>query len=260
VNGFGPSAEIERFRAALAADHGVTVRYDRADLSRQEPIETMMNNAISEFGAVDILVNAGISSWRRWTSFQSRSERHPGARPFCIVPHHPPSFRSTVDGLRSEGIAAIQPSALHGDKPMNARKKRRRDNGAAPKHSRDTFPGQIVLVLQGGGALGAYQAGVFEALHEAGVEPDWVIGTSIGAVNAAIIAGNTHANRLSTLKDFWSRVEQNSSNPFLNFWFSLTNMGANLATLSQGIPCFFTPHLPAWRGLHSPLGVEAAAY
>ena len=50
--------------------------------------------------------------------------------------------------------------------------------------------GQIVLVFQGGGALGAYQAGVYQALHEAGIEPDWVIGTSIGAINASLIAGN----------------------------------------------------------------------
>ena len=50
--------------------------------------------------------------------------------------------------------------------------------------------GQIVLVLQGGGALGAYQSGVYHALHEAGIEPDWVIGTSIGAINAALIAGH----------------------------------------------------------------------
>ena len=52
------------------------------------------------------------------------------------------------------------------------------------------YSGQIALVLQGGGALGAYQVGVYEALHDAGVEPDWVIGTSIGAINGAIIAGN----------------------------------------------------------------------
>src|SRR5262249_59069692 len=50
--------------------------------------------------------------------------------------------------------------------------------------------GQIVLVLQGGGALGAYQAGVYQALQEVGIEPDWVIGTSIGAINASLIAGN----------------------------------------------------------------------
>ena len=49
---------------------------------------------------------------------------------------------------------------------------------------------RVALVLQGGGALGAYQAGVYEALNEAGIEPDWIIGTSIGAINAALIAGN----------------------------------------------------------------------
>ena len=138
--------------------------------------------------------------------------------------------------------------------------RRRATNGVGLKPTRDTFPGQIVLVLQGGGALGAYQAGVFEALHDSGVEPDWVIGTSIGAINAAIIAGNTHADRLVKLKEFWKRVEQHTGNDFLNLWSSLSNIGANLATVTQGIPCFFTPNLPAWLGLHSPLGVEAAAY
>ena len=58
------------------------------------------------------------------------------------------------------------------------------------------LPGQVVLVFQGGGALGAYQGGVYQALHEAGIEPDWVIGTSIGAINAAIIAGNEPGRRL----------------------------------------------------------------
>jgi len=62
--------------------------------------------------------------------------------------------------------------------------------------------GQIVLVLQGGGALGAYQVGVYKALHEAGVEPDWIIGTSIGAINASIIAGNPRETRLERLLEF----------------------------------------------------------
>src|SRR5688572_2609310 len=53
---------------------------------------------------------------------------------------------------------------------------------------KDGSGGQVVLVLQGGGALGAYQGGVYQALHEAGIEPDWLIGTSIGAINASIIA------------------------------------------------------------------------
>src|SRR6266446_57735 len=67
-------------------------------------------------------------------------------------------------------------------------------------------PGQIVLVLQGGGALGAFQAGVYQALHERGVEPDWIIGTSIGAINASLIAGNPVAERLPRLTEFWRRM------------------------------------------------------
>src|ERR1700750_3484741 len=68
---------------------------------------------------------------------------------------------------------------------------------------RNNDNGQVVLVLQGGGALGAYQGGVYEALHEAKVEPDWIIGTSIGAINAAIISGNAVERRLDRLRGFW---------------------------------------------------------
>ncbi len=65
---------------------------------------------------------------------------------------------------------------------------------------------QIVLVLQGGGALGAYHAGVYHALHQHGIEPDWIIGTSIGAINASLIAGNPSEQRLDALKEFWKRM------------------------------------------------------
>src|ERR1051326_3657196 len=68
---------------------------------------------------------------------------------------------------------------------------------------------QVVLVFQGGGALGAYQAGVYQALHEAGIEPDWIIGTSIGAINATLIAGNQDDVRLARLEEFWETVEHN---------------------------------------------------
>src|ERR1700756_2430277 len=71
-------------------------------------------------------------------------------------------------------------------------------------------PGQIVVVFQGGGALGAYQAGVYQALHEAGIEPDWMIGTSIGAINASLIAGNETPNRLPALEEFWQRMAHKS--------------------------------------------------
>jgi len=95
---------------------------------------------------------------------------------------------------------------------------RRTANGTAPKQA--AFPGQVVLVLQGGGALGAYQVGVYEAMHEHGAEPDWVIGTSIGAINAALIAGNAPADRFARLKEFWSRVEAEASSPDLLQFFT----------------------------------------
>jgi len=77
---------------------------------------------------------------------------------------------------------------------------------ANSQHAQKQKDRQIVLVLQGGGALGAYQAGVYHALHEQGIEPDWIVGTSIGAINASLIAGNPHANRLEALKEFWTRM------------------------------------------------------
>src|ERR1700748_2508991 len=66
----------------------------------------------------------------------------------------------------------------------------------------------VALVLQGGGALGPYQAGVYQALHEDGIEPDWVCGVSIGAINSAIIAGNPPEKRLERLRIFWERITE----------------------------------------------------
>ena len=70
-----------------------------------------------------------------------------------------------------------------------------------PKLPRPKGCDGIGLVLQGGGALGAYQAGVYQALHEAGLEPDWVAGMSIGAINSAIIAGNEPAQRVASWRN-----------------------------------------------------------
>jgi NTE family protein len=64
----------------------------------------------------------------------------------------------------------------------------------------------VTLLLQGGGALGAYQGGVYEALAEADIHPDWVAGISIGAINAAIIAGNPPNSRVERLRQFWAHV------------------------------------------------------
>src|ERR1700682_91693 len=96
--------------------------------------------------------------------------------------------------------------------------------------------GQIVLVFQGGGALGAYQAGVYQALHEAGIEPDWIIGTSIGAINAALIAGNKVADRLARLREFWQRVEHKGFPVFPAPWAGLFATASDVSTVYGGIP------------------------
>src|ERR1700736_4759212 len=106
---------------------------------------------------------------------------------------------------------------------------------------------QRVLVLQGGGALGSYQAGAFQALCHAGFEPEWIAGISIGAVNAAIIAGNEPDKRVPRLKEFWEMVSAPVPwNPVVKTdrgrsFFNETS-AALIATF--GVPGFFTPRLP----------------
>jgi NTE family protein len=111
----------------------------------------------------------------------------------------------------------------------------------------------VALVLQGGGALGAYQAGVFQAIHEANIEVNWLCGTSIGAINGALIAGNPPARRVERLRDFWEAVTK----PPIRFpnvpWFSELPWNGNgharhwnnkisaFTTMVQGAPGFFTP-------------------
>lgn len=121
-------------------------------------------------------------------------------------------------------------------------------------------PGQIVLVCQGGGALGAYQVGVYRAMHEAGIEPDWIIGTSIGAINAALIAGNAPENRLAALDAFWKRVEQDRS---WHNWLPTAQMTQTMSymnTVMNGIPGFFEPNLQALFGQHATMSAEQAGY
>jgi NTE family protein len=81
----------------------------------------------------------------------------------------------------------------------------------------------VALVLQGGGALGAYQAGVYEALHEARIHPNWIAGISIGAINAAIIAGNPPAKRVERLREFWTHVTTDGP------WPAAANIAIGLA-------------------------------
>jgi NTE family protein len=134
------------------------------------------------------------------------------------------------------------------------------DRKRVRSHRAERSPRQTVLVLQGGGALGAYQAGVYQALHESGIEIDWVIGTSIGAINGAIIAGNEPASRCTRLQDFWSKV--GSDRPFDQIWTAAIfgNPLAGMGTLMHGVSGFFQPNLHVAWNLHLPVGVERAAF
>jgi NTE family protein len=109
---------------------------------------------------------------------------------------------------------------------------------------------QVALVLQGGGALGAYQAGVYEALTEAGYMPDWIAGISIGAINAAIIAGNEPEHRVARLRAFWEQVSEPSMSwpdlP-LEAWKQMMRHAGAMSALMFGQPGFFRPNsLNAW--------------
>jgi NTE family protein len=117
----------------------------------------------------------------------------------------------------------------------------------------------VGLVLQGGGALGAYQAGVYATLHEAGYEPDWISGVSIGAVNGAIIAGNPPELRAARLRDFWeTATESLSVKPLVDGDIARTffNEWSAFAGIASGIPGLCRPRMPSvWL---QPWGSEAA--
>ncbi len=120
--------------------------------------------------------------------------------------------------------------------------------------------GRIVLVLQGGGALGAYQAGVYHAMHDAGIEPDWVIGTSIGAINASLICGNQRADRLTALHEFWHRVALKGQWPSWPVYPPLSQVLNYWSILHSGLQSFFDPNPLAFCGPHVELGAERAGY
>jgi NTE family protein len=127
----------------------------------------------------------------------------------------------------------------------------------------------IALLLQGGGALGSYQAGVYEAFAEADLHPDWVAGISIGAINSAIIAGNAPAERIAKLRTFWQEI---TANPLLDwaaplgdifnrgdFARGLFNQMSAATALFRGAANFFTlRHPPAW--LHPDGALEATSF
>ena len=110
----------------------------------------------------------------------------------------------------------------------------------------------IALLLQGGGALGAYQAGVYEALQARGIEPTWIAGISIGAINSAIVAGNAPVDRVPKLRAFWELVSAGNSG-LSSFWTPLFHHDTARGAINQfaagdvlvnGVAGFFTPRFP----------------
>jgi len=113
-----------------------------------------------------------------------------------------------------------------------------------------------VLVLQGGGALGAYQAGAYEALHKSGVRPEWIAGISIGSINSAIIAGSPEDKRVENLRTFWDTVSSGPSagplllEPPVRKWF---NEYAAMLNALSGVNGMYLPHaFMPWQYLSTP--------
>ncbi len=126
---------------------------------------------------------------------------------------------------------------------------------------------RIALLLQGGGALGSYQGGVYEALTEANINPDWVAGISIGALNSALIAGNPPDQRVARLREFWEEITTSPFGiPFIkaaeikgDYLHSVINQVRATGIILGGAPSFFKPRpLPPF--FHSPGTVEALSY
>ena len=122
----------------------------------------------------------------------------------------------------------------------------------------ESYDKKVALVLQGGGALGSYQAGVYEALSTSQYMPDWIAGISVGAINAAIIAGNAPEKRVERLKAFWEGITTPSS-PWpapLGMTMNGHRRTSSINTLMFGQPGFFAPHSP----MHWLLGAKPTSY
>ena len=136
-------------------------------------------------------------------------------------------------------VLASRPAGASGPAPATSSA---RQSSSAPQSRQNT-----VLVLQGGGALGSYQGGVVQALQAAEVEPQWVTGISIGAINAALIAGNPPERRVERMRAFW---EQASSGPFFSplagasLIRSFVNQMSAASIATFGAPGFFSPRAP----------------
>src|SRR5437879_5465905 len=126
------------------------------------------------------------------------------------------SALQAIAGRWRRGLASPRPAERCPPMPRLVRQPRSDQRvGAIPRPPFDT----IALLLQGGGSLGAYQGGVYQALAEADLHPNWVAGISIGAINAAIIAGNPPERRVDQLRAFWDTVTGSPLGSWADPWF-----------------------------------------
>jgi NTE family protein len=159
----------------------------------------------------------------------------------------------TFDELRlsfklQQGIPGIYPGHLgHLDHHKSAKEELLMTEGNPPPRPA-SYDKKVGLVLQGGGALGSYQAGVYEALESSGYTPDWVAGISIGAINAAIIAGNAPKDRMHRLRSFWQEITAPTM-----LWPQATGVLAAcqrwtsaVMAIAFGQPGFFSPYPQSW--------------
>ena len=143
-------------------------------------------------------------------------------------------------------------------------------NKSSTKRSAPATPGrngdapQVILLLQGGGALGAYHIGAYQALHEAGMEPQWIAGVSIGAFNACILAGNPPAQRLASLENLWDTISRPES---VDFWTSIHglerrvhNTASHVEAILLGQPNFFYPRFPGPQFMPDQAPEEVSYY
>jgi NTE family protein len=147
------------------------------------------------------------------------------------------------------GVSIVSDTTAPGAKPEPSSAP---ETGGKSRGGRHTEFEQVVLVLQGGGALGSYQAGVYQALAEHDLHPDWVAGISIGAINSALIAGNPPEKRVERLREFWETVTESALGvPYLkslqihnDFSRQALNQAWAANILMFGVPNFFVPRMP----------------
>jgi hypothetical protein len=159
-------------------------------------------------------------------------------------------FLDAGECYRSHALGGPASKKRQGTKSRSVVRRRR---GSHKLEHRPPFD-CVALLLQGGGALGAYQAGVYEALAKADLRPDWVVGTSIGGINSAIIAGNPREGRVAKLREFWELVSRSPFGFHGDLGPSLARGDAARAVAQQmsaitatmlGVPGFYAPRIPS---------------